>query len=194
LGPERHAGLAAAVGISRGLRARQRHVEYRVVREYGERGEQQRAGRRFQNRRSDAELGVSFHFSCLLSRAHESYLPIRLNVTGIVPWMLKMPPSSVPLSVSVIAAFHGSTFGNVNWISRPSTRNSRSGRSISPSVVPTRRALIVPSPLSTNSISKSRSIVAMYGRPTQRPFSAFATSAPTGTGACSGSGVGCARS
>src|SRR5690606_33887448 len=198
--PTRRSSDLAAVGISRGLRSRQRHVEDRVVREYGERGEQQRARRRFQNRRSDAELGFSFHFSSLLSRvacrigAHELYLPIRLNVTGIVPWMLKMPPSSVPLSVSVIAAFHGSTFGNVNWISRPSTRNSRSGRSISPSVVPTRRALIVPSPLSSISISMSRSIVAMYGRPTQRPFSAFATSAPTGTGACSGSGVGFARS
>src|SRR5690606_40135314 len=78
--PTRRSSDLAAVGISRGLRSRQRHVEDRVVREYGERGEQQRARRRFQNRRSDAELGFSFHFSSLLSRDRKS---TRLNSSHV---------------------------------------------------------------------------------------------------------------
>jgi hypothetical protein len=55
----------------------------------------------------------------------------------------------------------------------------RSGRSMRPKFVPISEPLTLPSAFFVNSSSMSTSIVAMRGRPTQRPASASATPAAT---------------
>src|SRR5690606_35796119 len=80
----------------------------------------------------------------------------RVNVTGTPPCSLPRTPTRLPSSVSSPAKLHGCQFGSSN-LSTPSLKATlRSGRSISPRVVPTSFPTTTSSARLVNSSSISR--------------------------------------